>query len=75
MENRNGLIAAAMVTDADVHVERDAALLLRYQKQKSRSRRIIVGTEKEAHNSADSIRTVHEISVTPHIGCCGKEED
>ena len=40
VENRNGLIAAAMVTHADGYAERDAALLMLDQKQKGRSRRI-----------------------------------
>ncbi len=40
VENRNGLISAAMVTHADGYAERDAALLMLEQKQQSRSRRI-----------------------------------
>jgi transposase len=43
VENRNGLIAAAMVTHADGHAERDAALLMLHQKQKTCSRRITAG--------------------------------
>ena len=43
VENRNGLIAAAMVTHADGYAERDAALLMLYEKQQGRSRRITVG--------------------------------
>lgn len=42
VENRNGLIAAAMVTHADGYAERDAALLMLNQKQ-GRSRRITLG--------------------------------
>ena len=38
VENRNGLIAAAMVTHAGGYAERDAALLMLQQKQKGRSR-------------------------------------
>ena len=37
VENRNGLIAAAMATIADGHAERDAALLMLDQRQKRRS--------------------------------------
>jgi transposase len=40
VENRNGLIAAAMVTHADGFAERDAALLMLRSKQMGRSRRI-----------------------------------
>ncbi len=43
VENRNGLIAAAMVTHADGYAERDAALLMLAEKQEGRSRRITVG--------------------------------
>ena len=46
VENRNGLIASAMVTHADGHAERDAALLMLHEKQKDRSRRITVGADK-----------------------------
>ncbi|RZU29637.1 transposase [Edaphobacter modestus] len=40
VENRNGLIAAAMATQADGHAERDAALLMLDERQKNSSRRI-----------------------------------
>ena len=45
VENRNRLIAAAMVTLADGYAERDGALLMLEQKQKSRSLRITVGAD------------------------------
>ena len=66
VENRNGLIAAAMVTHADGYAERDAALLMLSQKQQGRSRRITVGADK-AYDSEDFVRTVRELNVTPHI--------
>ena len=50
LENRNGLIAAAMATQADGHAERDAALLMLDQRQKDSSRRITVGADK-AYNA------------------------
>ena len=37
VENRNGLIAAAMVTHADGYAERDAALLMLQDKQQGRA--------------------------------------
>ena len=55
VENRNGLIAAAMVTHADGYAERDAALLMLAEKQKGRSRRIIVGANKDYY-SEDFVR-------------------
>ena len=66
MENRNGLIAAAMVTHADGYAERDAALLMLATKQKGHSRRITVGADK-AYDSKDFVRTAREFNVTPHV--------
>jgi transposase len=46
VENRNGLIAAAMVTHADGYGERDAALLMLQRLQRNRQRRITVKADK-----------------------------
>jgi transposase len=66
VENRNGLIAAAMVTHADGYAERDAALLMLAEKQHRRSRRITVGADK-GYDSKDFVHTVRELNVTPHV--------
>src|ERR1700731_428922 len=66
VENRNGLISAAMVTHADGYAERDAALLLLHEQQKHRSRRITVGADK-AYDTKDFVTTVRELNVTPHV--------
>jgi transposase len=66
VENRNGLIASAMVTHADGYAERDAALLMLADKQTDRSRRITVGADK-AFDSEDFVHTVRELNVTPHV--------
>ena len=66
VENRNGLIAAAMVTHADGYAERDAALLMLAAKQHRHSRRITVGADK-AYDSKDFVRTARELNVTPHV--------
>ena len=66
VENRNGLIAAAMVTHADGYAERDAVLLMLQQKQEGRSRRITVGADK-AYDTEDFVSTVRELNVTPHV--------
>ncbi len=66
VENRNGLIAAAMVTHADGYAERDAALLMLNEKQQGRSRRITVGADK-AYDSEDFVSTARELNVTPHV--------
>ena len=67
VENRNGLIAAAMVTRADGYAERDAALLMLAEKQHGRSRRITVGADK-AYDTNDFVRTARELKRgTPHV--------
>ena len=66
VENRNGLIAAAMVTHADGYAERDAALLMLAAKQNRHSRRITVGADK-GYDSKDFVRTARELNVTPHV--------
>ena len=69
--NRNGLIAAAMVTHADGYAERDAALLMLAEKQQGHVRRITVGADK-AYNNEAFLRTVPELNVKPHITKDGK---
>ena len=66
VENRNGLIAAAMVTHADGFAERDAALLMLREKQQGRSRRITVGADK-AYDTKDFVNVARELNVTPHV--------
>jgi transposase len=66
VENRNGLIAAAMVTEADGFAERDAALLMLHERQKGRSRRITVGADK-AYDTKDFVTTARELNVTPRV--------
>ncbi len=66
VENRNGLIAAAMVTHAEGYAERDAALLMLHETQKHRSRRITVGAD-EAYDTKDFVATAREMNVTPHV--------
>ena len=66
VENRNGLIVAAMVTHADGYAERDAALLMLRRLQRKRRRRITVGADK-AYDTKDFVRTARELNVTPHV--------
>jgi transposase len=66
VENRNGLIAAAMVTQADGFAEREAALLMLADKQQGRSRRITVGADK-AYDSKDFVEAARALNVTPHV--------
>ena len=66
VENRNGLIAQAMVTQADGFAEREAALLLLAAQQRGRSRRITVGADK-AFDSKDFVQAARALNVTPHV--------
>src|SRR6202795_5397357 len=66
VENRNGLMVAAMATHADGFAERDAALLMLKEKQQGRSRRITVGADK-AYDTKDFVNTARELNVTPHV--------
>ena len=66
VEHRNGLIAAAMTTQADGLAERDAALLMLNDISKQTSRRITVGADK-AYDTRDFVSTVRELRVTPHV--------
>jgi transposase len=66
VENRNGLIAAAMTTQADGRAERDAALLMLHELTRKRRGRITTGADK-AYDTRDFIDTVRELGVTPHV--------
>ena len=66
VENRNGLIAAAMVTQADGFAEREAALRMLADKQKGRKRRITVGADK-AYDCRQFVEAARKLNVTPHI--------
>jgi transposase len=66
VENRNGLIAAAMTTQADGYAEREAALLLLDAKHKGSSRRITVGADK-AYDTKDFVTATRALNVTAHV--------
>jgi transposase len=66
VENRNGLIADAMVTQSDGYAERDAALLMLDRKQKGHARRITVGADK-AYDTKDFVAAARSIRVTAHV--------
>jgi hypothetical protein len=66
VENRNGLIAAAMTTQADGRAERDAGLLMLHELTRGRSARITAGADK-AYDTRDFLSTVRELGVTPHV--------
>ena len=58
VEDRNGLIAAAMATHADGYAERDAALLRLKEKQEGRSHRITEGADRASDTRISSARRV-----------------
>lgn len=67
VENRNGLIAGAMATQADGYAERDAALLLVDETiQNGRKKRITVGADK-AYDTKDFVSTVRELGAVVHV--------
>jgi transposase len=67
MENRNGLIVEAMVTQADGTAEADAALLMaEAMRKKRRGRRFTLGADK-AYDRRDVVQTLQEMRVTPHF--------
>jgi transposase len=66
VENRNGLIAAAAVTQAGGHGERKAALEMLQHKQKGRKRRITVGADK-AYDAQDFVTAARQLHVTVHV--------
>jgi transposase len=64
MENRNGLLADVMVTQADGTAERDAALLMA-QKIPGR-KRVTVGADK-GYDVAEFVRLLRHLKITPHV--------
>jgi IS5 family transposase len=66
VENRNGLVVAAMATQADGTAERDAGLLMVADLTKGKKRRITLGADK-AYDTRDFVQTVRELRATPHV--------
>jgi transposase len=66
VENRNGLVVAAMATQADGTAEYDAGLLLVADLMKKRKRRMTLGADK-AYDTKDFVKTVRELGATPHV--------
>ena len=66
VENRNGLIAAAMATTADGYAEREAALTMLEDQRKGRKRRITLGADK-AFDTKDFVGAARKMEVTVHV--------
>lgn len=66
MENHNGLIVQAEVTQADGHAERKAALEMVNRHSPGSARRLTIGADK-GYDSADFISDLRQMCVTPHV--------
>src|SRR5688572_8120001 len=64
MEHRSGLIVNAIVTPADGHGERDAALVM--LEAVSGRHRVTLAADK-AYDTRDFVANLREMTVTPHI--------
>ncbi len=68
MENRNGLIVDAMVTEADGTAERDAAMLMVHRRWKKRHPIRSLGAPDKAYDTRDFVKKVlREMHVRPHV--------
>jgi transposase len=66
VENRNGLIAEAMATQADGTAERDAGLIMANEIALNQRGRITMGGDK-GYDQAEFVTTLQGIEVTPHV--------
>ena len=66
MENRNGLIADAMVTHADGTAEREAALLMLYQRWNKRQPVCSIGADKN-YDTHEFVKLMREMNIRPHV--------
>jgi transposase len=66
MENRNGLIVDAMVTEADGTAERDAAMLMVYSRWKKHRPISTLGGDK-GYDTRDFVQVLREMEVRPHL--------
>jgi transposase len=71
MENRNGLIVDAMLTQADGRAERDAALLMMHRKWRrnrrwAKSKTMSLGADK-AYDTRDFVCALKQMGIRPHV--------
>jgi len=66
MENRNGLIVDAMVTEADGTAERDAAMLMVHARWKQHRPISTLGADK-GYDTRDFVQVMREMNVRPHV--------
>lgn len=66
VENRSGLIVGTYLTEADGHAERDAALLMLYEKRKKSKKPMSLGGDK-AYDTKDFVAALRQMQITPHL--------
>jgi transposase len=66
MENRNGLVVAGTVTQADGTAERRTSEAMLKARRKAAGRRITVGEDK-AYDTADHVAALRKLKITPHV--------
>jgi len=66
MENRNGLVVQADLTQADGYAERKAALDMLNRHSPGSTKRITLGADK-GYDSADFVADLRQMVVTPHV--------
>ena len=66
VENRSGMIVGTYLTQADGHAERDAALLMMYQKRKRHGGPMTLGADK-AYDTKDFVAALRDLRITPHV--------
>lgn len=71
MENRNGLIVDAMLTQADGTAERDAAMLMMHRKWRrnrrwAKSKTMSLGADK-AYDTRDFVHVLKQMGIRPHM--------
>jgi IS5 family transposase len=67
MENRNGLIVNAMVTQADGHAERDAAKAMGADARQAMPEGEITLGADMGYDAAEFIKALQDMKVTPHV--------
>jgi transposase len=66
VENRNGLIAEAMATQADGTAEKEAGMIMANEIAQSHMGRITMGADK-GYDNAEFVTTLQGMEVTPHV--------
>ena len=66
MENRNGLIVQAQITQPEGHADRKAALKMIHRHSPGSMRRLTLGADKD-YDSADFVADLRQACVTPHV--------